>query len=188
MAERQTRFIIPAPPGEVWKFVRDVHALCNCIPGVEQVVLIDERTARLTVKEKVGVVPLIVELTARIDSEDPPRRLHAVATAEHLTMEIDVGLNAADAGTELLGRIRVKGEGPLKPVVNSLFEKRADERAAQFAEQLEIRFGTGTDVAAGPAAPAREAPLPRRGWWTIAARWFGRLRQRLQRRSASAGR
>lgn len=184
MPERETKFVVAAPPAEVWMFVRDVHALCSCIPGVEKVSLIDERTAELTVKEKVGVVPLIVQLTARIDAEDPPRHLHAVATAEHLTMEIDVGLQPAGPGTELLGRIRVKGEGPLKPVVNSLFEKRADERAAQFAEQLEARFGV---VGEAPAALVGEEWWVQRGWWTRVLRWYQRLRQRLHGRSASPG-
>lgn len=189
MPERETKFVVAAPPAEVWKFVRDVHALCSCIPGVEKVNLVDERTAELTVKEKVGVVPLVVQLTARVDAEDPPHHLHAVATAEHLTMEIDVDLQRVGSATELLGRIRVKGEGPLKPVVNGLFEKRADERAAQFAEQLEARFGAvGEAATAGAeAAPAsvREEPTSKPAWWTRLARWLARLGNRMQRRSAS---
>lgn len=190
MPERETRFVVNALPGEVWKFVRDVHALCSCIPGVEKVTLLDERTAELTVKEKIGVVPLVVELRARIDSEDPPHRLRAVATAEHLTMEIDVGLKPEGSGTELLGLIRVKGEGPLKPVVNSLFDKRADERAAQFAEQLERRFGAvDAEVAAGAAHEerAREEAERKRGWIVRLGEWLERLRQRLRGRSASHG-
>lgn len=185
MPERETRFVVDASPAEVWTFVRDVHALCSCIPGVEKVTLLDERTADLTVKEKVGVVPLIVQLRARIDAEDPPHRLHAVATADHLTMEIDVGLKPDGPRTELLGLIRVKGEGPLRPVVNSLFDKRADERAAQFAEQLEQRFGAvGAEVV---VETTPEEPVQEPGWLARVGAWLRRLRQRLQARSASPG-
>ncbi|MCD6672503.1 MAG: SRPBCC family protein [Burkholderiaceae bacterium] len=188
MPERETRFVVNASPAEVWKFVRDVHALCSCIPGVEKVTLLDERTADLTVKEKVGVVPLIVQLKARIDAEDPPHRLHAVATADHLTMEIDVGLKPDGTRTELLGLIRVKGEGPLRPVVNSLFDKRADERAAQFAEQLERRFGAVGAVGAEVVAETTPEELAReRGWLAQVGEWLRRLWQRLQARSASPG-
>ncbi|MBN9461994.1 MAG: hypothetical protein J0H00_12320 [Burkholderiales bacterium] len=159
MPERQTAFAVNAPLWEVWAFVRDVHALCTCIPGVEQVRLVDDRTAELTVKEKIGVVPLVLALTAHIDSEDPPHSLRAVATAEHLTMEIDVALQESGSGTRMLGLIRVKGTGPLERVVDSLFEKRASERAAQFAEHLERRFGAlpreRAAVPAGAAAPPR---------------------------------
>lgn len=169
----EAKFTVNAAPGEVWRFIRDIESLCACVPGVERVKLLDGNSAELTVKEKVGVVPLIVNLTARIDSEEPPRRLHATATAEHLTMEIDVALQAIGAGTELLGLIKVKGSGPLKPVVDRLFERRAAERAAQFAETLERRFG-----AAAPAGAEARAPA---GWfvrfWECVLKRFGSSRR-----------
>lgn len=189
MPQRETKFTVNAPPMEVWGFVRDVHALCSCIPGVEQVRLVDDRTAQLTVKEKVGVVPLIVDLTAQIDSEDPPNSLHAIATAEHLSMEIDVALRAHGTGTEMRGLISVRGEGPLKPVVDRLFERRADERTAQFAEHLEQRFGavsvTGVPAPAAPerAVPKAAVPEAGPGWLGRLGAWVGRVWRRLFRRA-----
>ena len=94
MPEREARFNVNAPPAELGNSCA-TSALCTCIPGVERIDVVDERTAELTVKEKVGVVPLTVNLRAEIDSEEPPRRLHATARAEHLTMAIEVTLRAA---------------------------------------------------------------------------------------------
>ena len=173
MPEREAKFTVNAPPEELWRFIRDFQSLCTCIPGVERVNLVDDRTAELTVREKVGVVPLILTLTARIESEEPPRRLHAVASAEHLNMVIDVALQETGSGTELLARFKVKGEGPLKPVVDRLFERRATERTAQFADSLQNRFG---------AAPSKEAPAPAgRGWlgrfWRRLLGWFASWRK-----------
>jgi carbon monoxide dehydrogenase subunit G len=165
MPERAAKFTVRAPPHELWKFLRDFESLCTCIPGVERIRLVDPRTAELTVREKVGVVPLVVNLTARIDSEDPPRRLHATASAEHLTIAIDVTLQASGSATELHSVFNVKGEGPLRPLVNRLFERRATERTAQFAEALEKRFG---------ARPSE--PKPRENWlvrvWRRLQRFF----------------
>ena len=146
MPERAAKFTVNAPPQELWTFLRDFEALCTCIPGVERIQVVDGATVELTVKEKVGVVPLTVNLTARIDAEDPPRRLHATARAEHLTMAIDVTLHANGSATELHSLFIVRGEGPLKPVVDRLFERRATERTAQFAEALEKRFGSAADT------------------------------------------
>jgi carbon monoxide dehydrogenase subunit G len=140
MPQREARFLVNAPPEELWGFLRDFKALCSCIPGVERLEVLDGRTAELTVREKVGVVPLIVALRAEIDAEDPPRSLRATAKAEHLTMAIEVSLEPSGAGTEMLSRFDVKGKGPLKPVVDRLFERRATERTAQFAQCLEARF------------------------------------------------
>ncbi|HTL26405.1 MAG TPA: SRPBCC domain-containing protein [Burkholderiales bacterium] len=143
MPQREATFSVNAPPAEVWNFIRDFEALCTCIPGVESIHVLDDRTVELTVKEKVGAVPIIVKLTARIESENAPTALRAVAVAEHLTMQIDVALRADGSGTELCSRFDVKGEGPLKPIVDHLFERRAAERTAQFAECLGKRFSAG---------------------------------------------
>jgi len=173
MPEREAKFAVNASPQEAWGFIRDFESLCTCIPGVEAIKVVDDRTVELTVREKVGVVPLIVNLTAHIESEEPPHRLHATAKAEHLTMEIDVALQATASGTELLGLIKVKGEGQLKPIVDRLFEKRATERAAQFADCLRKRFGDGAP--AGAAAQVSDAPSPARGWLARIKQWLARL-------------
>jgi hypothetical protein len=120
---------------------------------------------------------MILTLKAQIESENPPHALHAVAKAEHLTMVIDVALRANESGTELLTVFDVKGEGPLKGVVDSLFEKRATERTAQFADSLQSRFG-----AVAPAAMAAPAPA---GWlnrlWRRLRQWFAPGKQTVGR-------
>jgi carbon monoxide dehydrogenase subunit G len=137
---REARFDVDAAPEALWRFLRDFEALCTCIPNVERIVVLDGKSAEVTVREKVGVVPMIVTLRAEIDSEDPPRRLHATARAQHLTMDIEVLLQPNGSHTEMVSVFDVRGEGQLKPIVDRLFEKRATERSAQFAECLQKRF------------------------------------------------
>lgn len=168
MPQREARFTVNAQPPELWKFIRDMESLCTCIPGVEKIVLLDGRSADLTVKEKVGVIPMVLTLRATIDSEDPPRRLHATARAEHLTMNIDVSLEKAAHGTELRALFEVTGTGQLKPIVDRLFEKRATERAAQFADSLQQRFGALPPAGAAAQAPA--GSLSR--FWRRLLEWF----------------
>jgi carbon monoxide dehydrogenase subunit G len=168
MPQREAKFTVNAPPEELWRFIRDFRSLCTCIPGVERINVVDDRTAELTVREKVGVVPLILALRAQIDSEEPPRRLHATARAEHLTMAIDVTLRGTETGTELLSLFDVKGEGQLKAIVDRLFERRAAERTAQFADCLGKRFG---------AVPASQSPAPI-GTGRV-RRWLARVWRRL---------
>lgn len=159
MPRREAKFAVNASPTEVWRFVRDFESLCTCIPGVERIRVLDDRSAELTVKEKIGVVPMLVELRAQVECEEPPRRLHAMAKAEHLTMGIDVELKPSGTGTILHSVFDVTGSGPLKPVVDRLFEKRATERSAQFAQCLGKRFGAlgalSSEVPAPSSGPAR---------------------------------
>jgi carbon monoxide dehydrogenase subunit G len=168
MPQREAKFTVNAPPEELWRFIRDFRSLCTCIPGVERINVVDERTAELTVKEKIGVVPLILTLKAQIDAEEPPHRLHATARAEHLTMAIDVTLRGTGSGTELLSRFNVKGEGQLKAIVDRLFERRATERTAQFADCLGKRFG----------AVSAAQPPARNGTGRV-LRWLARVWRRL---------
>lgn len=177
MPQREARFTVNAPPGELWRFIRDFESLCTCIPGVERITVVDERTVDLTVREKVGVVPLIVDLRAQIDSEDPPHRLHATAKAEHLTMAIDVTLQANASGTELLTLFDVKGEGQLKAIVDRLFERRATERTAQFADSLQQRFGAL--ASSGAAAQIRGDSGAARDRVGRVTRWLERLWRRV---------
>jgi carbon monoxide dehydrogenase subunit G len=178
MPRREARFEVGATPGEVWAFIRDFESLCTCIPGVERIHLVDDRTAELTVREKIGAVPLILTLTASIESEEPPDRLHATAVAEHLTMEIDVTLRRSASGTELLSLFDVRGEGRLKAIVDSLFERRATERTAQFAACIEKRFGAVAPDAGPTTPPEGPAPLP--GRLGRIGSWLGRLWRRLK--------
>jgi carbon monoxide dehydrogenase subunit G len=169
MHRREAVFTVPTPPDVVWRFIRDFESLCACVPGVERLRRIDDSTAELTVVEKIGVVPLRVDLKAHIDAENPPHSLHAVATAEHVDVEIDVRLQATQRGTELTSTFKVTGRGPLKPVVDRLFERRATERTAQFAQLLEERFG-------GPAKSETPKPSPEgrltQLWWRL-LQWLG---------------
>jgi len=185
MRQREAQFTVNAPAEDLWRFIRDFESLCTCIPGVERIRRVDDRTAELTVKEKVGVVPLIVDLTARIEAEYPPHSLHALAKAEHLTMEIDVTLRRTDSGTELHSLFKVVGEGPLKPVVDRLFERRATERTAQFAECLAQRFGADAPAESAPKLRAERDCAPT--WSGRLRRWLARLRERFRATSSSAG-
>ncbi len=141
MHRREAVFAVPIAPDVLWAFIRDFESLCACIPGVERLQRIDDASADVTVVEKLGVVPIRVDLNARIDAEDPPRSLHAIAKGKHVDVEIEVSLRPVGSGTEMTSRFQVIGRGPLKPVVDRLFEKRADERTAQFTQLLEARFG-----------------------------------------------
>lgn len=172
MPRREASIEVNTSPDALWKFIRDFDSLCSCIPGVEHIDVLDERTAVLTVREKVGVVPMVLALHATIEREDPPHSLHAIARAEHLTMAIDVALQGAGQKTLLRTVFDVTGAGPLKPIVDNLFERRATERTAQFTESLVKRFGAGA-----PTSPS-EQPRPKdaaKGWLGKVVGWLRTL-------------
>ncbi|MEO8125032.1 MAG: SRPBCC family protein [Burkholderiales bacterium] len=172
MPRREASIEVNTSPAELWTFIRDFESLCTCIPGVERIELVDDRTAVLTVREKVGIVPMVVALRATIEREDPPRSLHAIATAEHLTMTIDVALQGVGQRTALHTVFDVTGAGPLRPIVDNLFERRATERTAQFTENLGKRFGAG---APSSASEQPQSTDPAKGWLGRVVEWLRTL-------------
>lgn len=178
MPRREASIEVAASPTELWRFLRDFEALCSCIPGVERIEVADTRNAVLTVREKIGVVPMVLALQATIEREDPPRSLHAIARAEHLTMAIDVALQPSGTKTLLHTVFDVTGSGPLKAIVDNLFERRATERTAAFADSLGKRFAASPPAAA--SAPTR--PMQKTQGWL--ARCVARLRSLFAHRRA----
>lgn len=177
MPRREEKFSVCATPDELWSFIRDLESLCSCIPGVEHINLVDDRSVELRVKEKVGVIPLTVDLVGQIEFENPPHSLRAVSKAEHLTMEIDVALLGNGSGTEITAQFEVAGEGPLKPIVDNMFERKATEKAAQFAEILKERFGADPSREAPVGTCRRSVPAPNQA--RTIRRWLYRLWQLL---------
>ena len=173
MPRREEKFSVNATPDELWSFIRDLESLCNCIPGVEHINLIDDRSIELRVTEKVGVIPITVDLAGQIEFEDPPHSLRAVSKAEHLTMEIDVALLGNGSGTEITAQFEVAGQGPLKPIVDNMFEHKATEKAAQFAEILKERFGADSSRKDPANTGRRSIPAPNQAG--MIRRWLYRL-------------
>ncbi|GEM_PF-838873 len=175
MPSREEKFFVNATPNELWDFIRNLESLCGCIPGVERINLIDDRSVELRVKEKVGIIPLTVDLVGQIEFEDPPHSLRAVSKADHLTMEIDVALLGDESGTEITAQFEVAGEGPLKSIVDNLFERKATEKAAQFAEILKEHFGADSSEEVPAGACRGSVPAPKQTGTN--RRWLFRLWQ-----------
>ena len=86
-------------------------------------------------------------------------------------MAIDVALQASGSKTLLHTVFDVTGSGPLKPIVDNLFERRATERTAAFADSLGKRFtASAAPAASTPTLAMHEAA---QGW---IARFVARLR------------
>lgn len=69
------RIEIAAPAGDVWALVIDPLSLAACVPGVQRVERVDERTFRGAVTASVGPMEGRFEFTSTIEREDFPTDL-----------------------------------------------------------------------------------------------------------------
>jgi len=83
----EEKFTIKAPIHKVWSFTVDPDKLGSCVPGLEKVEQIDDRTYLATVRAKVGPIGARFKFTVSITELDPPRHLKSVARGS------DIGLS-----------------------------------------------------------------------------------------------
>ena len=78
------RITVPAPPERVWAFMMDIPAVGRCVPGLNDVARIDDRTYSGVMHVRVG--PIAVKLDGRV----------LVAERDEAARQARMDLQAAD--------------------------------------------------------------------------------------------
>jgi carbon monoxide dehydrogenase subunit G len=132
----------------VWDFLLDVNRSSACMPGVEQVTLVDDRTFEGTIEARVGPISGNFGFQAHILESDPPRQLKAEVTGTDsvtkstLRMDITMDLQPVGATTTELayqaivniqGRLAILGEIVLRATAAVILEEFAKRLREQLA-------------------------------------------------------
>lgn len=130
-----------AAPADVWRVVLDIEQFAECMPGVQNVVKIDDRTFEGGMSAKVGPVSGDFAFRAEIVEAEEPVRLAARVEGEDsltksaMTAAIEMTLAEADDGCELAyvaevnikGRLGIVGDMILRPtgmqVIDEFFNR-----------------------------------------------------------------
>lgn len=136
-------FSVAAPAETVWSFVNDPDQVAACIPGCEDVELVDAKTYRATVKLSAGPIKTSFKLNIAIGEQQAPEfaRYHTTGEeggkASRLSANSTLQLTALDDDTctvtyvseiTISGRLGKFGAGVMKKI--------ADSEGAKFATAL----------------------------------------------------
>jgi carbon monoxide dehydrogenase subunit G len=91
---------LDAPPERVWDLVSDIEALARCIPGLEELQIVDDRQFQSVVRLGVGPISARFQLESRLEELDPPNRVVMVTEG---------------ADRSIGGRVRQRQEFDLAP-------------------------------------------------------------------------
>ena len=137
----QGKVAFRAAPADVWRVVLDIEQFAECMPGVQNVVKIDDRTFEGGMSAKVGPVSGDFAFRAEIVEAEEPVRLAARVEGEDsltksaMTAAIEMTLAEADDGCELAyvaevnikGRLGIVGDMILRPtgmqVIDEFFNR-----------------------------------------------------------------
>jgi carbon monoxide dehydrogenase subunit G len=114
------RIEIAAPPEDVWRVVNDPVSLAGCVPGVQDVRRVDDRTFEGAINASVGPMDADFAFTSVIKRSDFPTDLEVETsgtdslTKSRLTADVHAAVESgADGKTVLVYRADVKIGGRL---------------------------------------------------------------------------
>jgi uncharacterized protein len=140
---------LEASQEDVWKLLRDTRRLAAFLPGVESVNVIEGSGAeayQAKASDKVGPFKVALQLEIRVAEEQPPNMLRASLRGadsiglNRLSGSLHVSLSPAGQATlmrfeaeiEILGKLATLGAAPMR--------RRATEKFAQFARNIQTQF------------------------------------------------
>jgi hypothetical protein len=168
-------FVVQESPTRLWAFFEQIDRVARCLPGVEDVEVIDPDNSRLRVTQALGPMSATFDMKMRITDRDPGRGMQFTAVGR--TVRGAAGdIRAANAVRleELLGgeatRVVLDADVALGGMIGSLGQKVVARQARQvtrtFAQTLEreLRGEQAEDTepaAASRPRSGRPGPAPR---------------------------
>lgn len=125
---------------QVWNKLRNIEELATCIPGCQDVKVVNDKTVQATIVQKIGVIPVVLSVENKIVEESPPYYLLCTGEGEHVKLSIRVFLSKEATSTKIDISLDLESFGPLKNVINQLFLKMSEKYIRDFQECLAAKF------------------------------------------------
>jgi len=137
--------VIPVERERLWAFLIDVPRVARCVPGVESVEAVDERSYKGRLGVRIGPIRLSLEGTVAVEEEDPATwraRLRADANDRRLgggiRARLSLSLLPADHGTRLSIETDLAVLGKIGEFGQPVIRKKADALLEEFARNLQV--------------------------------------------------
>jgi uncharacterized protein len=188
-------FVVQEPRERLWQFFEQIDRVARCLPGVEDVEVIDPDNSRLRVTQALGPMTATFDLKMRITDRDPGRGMQFTAVgrtvrgaAGNIRAANIVRLEELPGGdaTRVVLDADVALGGMIGSVGQKVVARQAGKVTKSFAERLErelrgesapdgapaptLAAAQGDPAATGDAGPssattASPAAAPGGAWW-----------------------
>jgi uncharacterized protein len=138
----EKRLTFDAPVEDVFALVDDVDALASCIPGLEELTVLDPRTFDSRVKMSVGPITARFRLHTSIETIEPPKRIVIVTegadagVAGRIRQRQEFELVGNGDRTEVAITSELQIQGRLATFGQRVIGARADQFADEVAENV----------------------------------------------------
>lgn len=142
-------FILLAPVKDVWDFLLDVETMSQCIPGVDALEALDDKTYRGQLKIKIGPITAAFRGVVTFKELDPPNRLVAVieaddkASASKIKATFTATLTPHEGGTQVAYQTDLNLRGRLAQFGSAVVRGTAKKMTAQFGKCVQQSLDEG---------------------------------------------
>ncbi|MBV9164615.1 MAG: SRPBCC family protein [Solirubrobacterales bacterium] len=161
----QEQFVVAEPASTVWEFFEQVDRVARCVPGVEDVTVVDDQNSRVRVTQAVGPMSATFDMKMRITARERGRSMEFTGVgrsvrgaAGNVRSTNRVQLEEAENGsTRVLLESDVALGGMLGSVGQKVVAKQASVVTKAFAEALEQELSGGPGEVGEPRVAADTA-------------------------------
>ena len=136
MPEGTVAFDVNAPVEKVWSFLSDMQQVGRCVPGVENVEVLDAMHARWTLTVKIGPLSQTIKVLTETLEQIPLRRGRFRAEAENIAMIGATELTPAGKGTRIVYTMAVNAKGPLARIMDNFMRTKLKSQTEEFAANV----------------------------------------------------
>jgi carbon monoxide dehydrogenase subunit G len=141
-------FVINAPQEKVWNFLFDIPKLSQCIPGIESVEIMDDKTYRGKLVVRVGPIKSAFTGGVKLTEVNAPDRIAGTVEGDDKSSASSVKatftgtLKAMEGGTEAAFEVEANLRGRLAQFGGPVITATAKKLTAEFAKCLRERLET----------------------------------------------
>jgi len=161
-------FVIDERSDTVWEFFEQLDQVARCVPGVEEITIVDSDNSRVRVTQALGPMTATFDVKMRITARDPGRSMEFTAVgrsvrgaAGNVRATHIVRLEEHEEGST---RVLLEGDlalgGMLGSVGQKVVAKQASAVTQSFAQALQQQLSGGAPAPAAPTAPEGPPTAP----------------------------
>lgn len=139
-------FVIKAPQDKVWEFLFDIPKLSKCVPGIESVEAVDDKTYHGKLVVKVGPIRSEFGGTVILTEVDAPNRIAGTVEGDDKSSASSVKatftgtLTPVEGGTEAAFQVDANLRGRLAQFGGPVITATAKKLTAEFAKNLRVQL------------------------------------------------
>jgi carbon monoxide dehydrogenase subunit G len=137
--------VVPGSRDAVWRVVGDVERVSGCLPGVEQVTMLDDENATVRITQSLGPMTATFDAKLKVTEREEGRLIRFSATGRSVrgavgNVRVTNSLQLEDEGdgsTRIVLEADVALGGMLGAVGGKVIARQAGKAAKDFAAALE---------------------------------------------------